>query len=231
MQLPLLDSDPSTALPEGFRAPTPASPARAPDSPENTPVCGVTLHDWSPSADPLGYSLRMYLASELAALTGCSPIWKRSATPHGRSWWVLTTLGRRTSASESGSWPTATATSKAHPGVSLTDAVVHGLTAQDTADRSRQWATPAAQDHKNDTLPASQAARDTLPGNVLAGLPDPAPTSTNGNRPASSLALNPAFVATLMGYPSDWCRVSVARLLELWETPSSRKSSKQSGGR
>lgn len=175
MQLDWLTSDASTLSQADSPARTPALPARAPDSPENAPVCGVSLHDSSPSLDRLGYSLRMFLASELAALTGCYPTWKRSATPHGRSWWVLATSERPTDAIESGSWPAATAGdanasgsrnlpgSQAHQGTSLTDALV------------RSWATPAAQDHKNDSLPPSQARRNTLPGNVIAGLPPPGP--------------------------------------------------------
>lgn len=300
----------STSSPEASRARTPASPAKAPDSPENVPVSGVSFIDSSPSADPVGYSLRMCLALELEALTGCSLTWKRSATPHGRSWWVLGRSERRTGEIGSGLWPTASATpygssnngsprdgreryatagkpsmenmarqwptatagdanssgsrtqehgaretTKAHPGTSLTDATVRGWatpraedsesagahktrgTAETLTAQSRQWgragpistwATPAAQDHKNDTLPQSQQSRDTLPGNVIAGLPDPDPISTIGSRRASSLALNPAWVATLMGFPSDWCRVSVERLCALWETRSSRRSSKRS---
>ena len=52
------------------------------------------------------------------------------------------------------------------------------------------WSTPAAQDAKNATLPASQATRDTLPGDLLRA-------NTVGR-------LNPAWVAQLMGYPDGW---------------------------
>ena len=52
------------------------------------------------------------------------------------------------------------------------------------------WATPAAQDAKNATLPASQEERDTLPGDLL--------------REKVSGQLNPDWVSCLMGYPPDW---------------------------
>lgn len=70
---------------------------------------GLSSHESSRESDPLGYSLRTSLASELSALTGCCLTWKNSGTPAGRSWWVLTTLARHTDASEFGLWPTATA--------------------------------------------------------------------------------------------------------------------------
>lgn len=53
-----------------------------------------------------------------------------------------------------------------------------------------QWSTPAAQDAKNATLPASQATRDTLPGDLLRA-------NTAGR-------LNPDWVSQLMGYPDGW---------------------------
>lgn len=66
----------------------------------------------SPSADRFGHALRTCLASELEASTGCSSSWKRSATPLGRSWWVLSTPVRRTDATGCGSLlPTPAATS------------------------------------------------------------------------------------------------------------------------
>jgi hypothetical protein len=45
----------------------------------------------------------MCLLSELEALTGCSATWKESATPAGRSWWVLVMSERRTDATGCGS--------------------------------------------------------------------------------------------------------------------------------
>jgi hypothetical protein len=56
--------------------------------------------------DRLGCSLKMFLLSELEALTKSLAAWKESDTPAGRSWWVLTMLGRRTDEKESGLWPT-----------------------------------------------------------------------------------------------------------------------------
>jgi hypothetical protein len=57
----------------------------------------------SENADRLGLLLRTSLLYELAGLTPFSKVWKKQATPAGRSWWVLTTLAPRTEESESGS--------------------------------------------------------------------------------------------------------------------------------
>ena len=57
--------------------------------------------------------MRTSLRSELEALTGFSQHWKKRATPHGRSWWVLTLPARRTSENGCGLWgyvPTPTKT-------------------------------------------------------------------------------------------------------------------------
>lgn len=54
-------------------------------------------------SDLVGSLLRMSLACELEALTGCSAHWRRSATPLGRSWWVATTSAPIISESACGS--------------------------------------------------------------------------------------------------------------------------------
>lgn len=69
---------------------------------ENRPDCSWKPSAWCERADHVGLLLRIALTCELEALTGCSLSWKRSATPAGRSWWVLTTLARPTSESECG---------------------------------------------------------------------------------------------------------------------------------
>jgi len=96
------------------RFPSPGSSAGEPTS----GTSGPSLLGSSENSDPLGFLLRTCLASELSLLTKSSKTWKRQATPHGRSWWVLTTLGRRTVERGCGllpgsDWPTATANESA----------------------------------------------------------------------------------------------------------------------
>jgi hypothetical protein len=106
------------ALREVFPAKTSASPAAARASQENAHDCGPTCGGLFGCSDPLGHSLRTFLRSELAALTGCSLTWKNLGTPARRSWWVLTTLERPTDESGFGScagtWVTP---SRCEPGI------------------------------------------------------------------------------------------------------------------
>jgi hypothetical protein len=86
--------------------------------------------EFSRNASRVGFSLRMFLESELKASTGFSFHWNERATPAGRPWWVLATLAHRMTDYESGSldadsslsypqkslhrqWPTPKADSKA----------------------------------------------------------------------------------------------------------------------
>lgn len=74
---------------------------------------GLSSSGSSATYDLLGLSLRTFLVSALPPQTRSSAIWRRAATPSGRQWWVLATLGLPTSDDESSSspaWPTATAT-------------------------------------------------------------------------------------------------------------------------
>jgi len=58
----------------------------------------------SPNLDLIGLHLKTHLASELSAMTGSRMKWRRSASPAGRSWWVLPVPVRPIGAAVSGSW-------------------------------------------------------------------------------------------------------------------------------
>ncbi|MBW7452463.1 hypothetical protein K0U00_00220, partial [Paenibacillus sepulcri] len=60
-------------------------------------------------------------------------------------------------------------------------------------DAVKMWPTPAAQDSKNVSLPASQIDRDSIPGAVMRG--------------GQSGQLNPEWVETLMNFPVGWTEV------------------------
>jgi hypothetical protein len=119
------------------------------------------------------------------------------ATMASRNLWPTPTTGdARSSGSRN------TPASKAHPGVSLTDAVRGDM------GTGRIWPTPAARDFRHpNRLPYSERGGGTK-GEQL-------PNAVGG-------ALNPTWVEWLMGYPSEWT------VLDASEIPSSRRSSKRS---
>lgn len=142
-------------------------------------------------------------------------------------------------------WPTATAgdakasgsrtteNSAAHPGISLTDAAVHGLSIDDTA--GRVWSTPSAHEprlgyQRRPEGMASQQNQQSLTTEVYdeAGLPPPEKSSTNGKPAAPSRMLNADWVLQLMGYPRTWARLSTGRGSRPQATPSSHSSPKSS---
>src|SRR6185312_2819934 len=119
----------------------------------------------STSAFLLGLLLRTRLCSEYEALTSCSKAWKRQATPHGRSWWVLTTRERHTSESELSLWPTATA-SASHQGQNEPDGR-RGQTLIGAA-RGQAWPTPTCPNGGR-VIPATATFNET---GTCAYMPD-----------------------------------------------------------
>lgn len=86
-------------------------------------------------------------------------------------------------------WPTPRAAHDAGPHSGAADSLW-----QATRQPQAMWSTPAAQDIKNATCPASQATLDTLPGDLL--------------RAGERGKLNPQWVESLMGFPEGWTEIS-----------------------
>ena len=78
-------------------------------------------------------------------------------------------------------------------------AIAEGMIDKNTHNLNN-WPTPTGQDASNNGGP-SQRVRNTPPLNVVAGQHDPDNLNTNGNRRG---LLNPAWVETLMGFPTGW---------------------------
>lgn len=157
-------------------------------------VCGGSSRESFASWHRESSSWRTSQLSLLEGLTRFSESFPRAGTIRsGRAsehpTLVLHTAGTDSSSSR-GAWPTATcgdaigsgsrntATSKAHPGISLTDAVL--------GDGGKgRWPTPAATDHKGAYAPGQR--RGQLSDAVQC----------HGR-------LNPAWVEALMGFPPGW---------------------------
>lgn len=105
-QIPLLDLGESISSPADSPARTSASLAPGKASPESGADYGPSLRELSGKFAPAGQLLRMLLGLELSALTRCSLHWRHSATPLGRSWWVLSMPERPTDGSGFGLLPT-----------------------------------------------------------------------------------------------------------------------------
>jgi hypothetical protein len=97
-----------TLFAEDFPARTSAKPESASASKESAADCGGKCCGWCRSCDPVGWSLRTSVQSDIEAMTGSRPTWKRLVTPAGRSWWQLSTSELRRNASERGLWQTPT---------------------------------------------------------------------------------------------------------------------------
>jgi hypothetical protein len=192
-------SAPAISSREGSHARTCRSRGSKGASKQATAVgCGEKCTGSCASCDPVGYSLRTSLGSELTARTGCSVTWKRRATPAGRSWWVLAMSAPPTDATASGSsdagttltdatvrmWPTPQTPSQG--GRSVTDESQCGQVHLEEAVRLQGWNTPRARDWKGD-------GTNSLHRQV--------PRSTSGKRRAR---LNARWVAQLLGFPHDW---------------------------
>jgi len=187
-------------------AKTSASPARAPGSRGPDLGCGGSCGVSFAMFDPDSSCWRTYQRSLFGGLTLYSERWPDSGTMlsgrcYRRPRWEPRIFVGGSSSSRgyptpraplTGRWPTATAGdakgsgsrnlegSKAHAGVSLTDAVRFG-----NSNTPRRWSTPCSRDHKDSGANvdwAKIAKRGKLAGQAAG-------------------SLNPAWVELLMGFP------------------------------
>lgn len=84
-----LDSCPTSSSVRRRARTSPAPTPKAGGSKANGRASTSKPSGWSESAALAGSLLETALICELAALTGCSFSWKRSATPANRAWWLL----------------------------------------------------------------------------------------------------------------------------------------------
>lgn len=195
------DAAPLIASSAGSHASPGASPVRA-LAPTTRGTSGRSTPASSESCAHNGSSPRTCPACAVAALISSSATWRRSATPAGRSWWVLTISGRATDASGSGLWPTPCA---------MNPQDGEGL---DTWAARRERLKVSAQNGNGCGVPLAIAvqmwATPTVCGNH--NRKGASPTSGDGLAPQVKSStpgkirerLNPRWVAQLMGLPADW---------------------------
>ena len=209
MELPLMSSA------AGSPARTSASPDAAPASRASTAVYGRSTPELLANYDPSTQSWRTSQRCLIEGWALFSETWPRSGLMQSGIAYLLPPLVPRIIETGSGLWPTPTAgdskasgsrntpNSKAHPGISLTDAV------RMDGGRGRMWPTPAARDYRYPNATPYSARGGGLKGEQL-------PNAAGG-------PLNPAWVEWLMGFPLGWTDCTASA------TPSSRKSPRSSG--
>ena len=242
-QLSLWEGSDPTLSQEGFpasRTPSPASARAA----RTSAICGPSSHDWCASSDPVGCLVRTCLASALPQPTKCSWIWKRQATPAGRSWWVLTTLERRTGGSGcglsphpdwvSGLWSTATARDWHSDRSRKTSEQLYGkkgrplprqvLSAAGLLDPANPSTTGKSRDcevvgHRGSwTTPCAADVNESMGGYERPSRAATGRTTEYLHRQVRGV-LNSRWVLQLMGYPSTWCDLPAEQIAKLSKRP------------
>lgn len=175
-QLSFLESTSSVA---DSLAKTSASPAKAKGSKASDPGCGSKCSASCASADQIGCLLRIALASEFSELTGFSVVWRRSATPGGRSWWKLDIPELATVERESSLLPTPTASS-------------YGSNQGGAAGRVGKVRYSLEQMARRGLLPTPTASR-------RSGLQSHGRNAVLGR-------MNPRFLEWMMSFPIGWTR-------------------------
>lgn len=203
----------------------------------------------------LGSLARTCLGSSHWHSTKCVLTWKISVTPSGRSVFRLVPSMPRTNGNGSGLWPTASAgkitesgelvnaDGKPWDGNGKPHSKTSGKPVQTAlTDAVKMWPTPNARDHKDtgENVDWEKVAKKSkLAGAVMWPTPSvcgnynrKGSSKTSGDGLATKVgkdsqengSLNPNWVEWLMGYPVGWTDLGDSA------TPSSRKSSKRSGG-
>lgn len=223
MELPLMSSAVVS------RAKTSALPEKASGLKVSEAVFGANLPGLSAKSAQLGSLLKTSLRCEIEERTRFSVTWKRSATPGGRVWWVLSMSERRIKETGSGLLPTPRAEGKDAMG---RDASKSLLTAV------RFWPTPNTVDAKGGTRKGNgqrqlchvvrvptPTARDWKSGSH-------ATQGERGRIAGPNLAewtggqLNPPWVEWLMGFPIGWtaCDASETQLSLSFQSCSGEQS-------
>ena len=198
-----------------FPARTSALQAKAPALTEPDQACGPTWRASLARFDPASSSWKTAQRSLFGDSDESSVIWPRSGMTAAGQCWELPTLGRRTSATGCGLWPTPTTQDNpqmkgegkaaAHPkrGTTLGGAV-------------RLWPTPIASDSRGSSGKPAPGKQIQLVDAVRFATPlsrdwrsgkTSQATAEKNSRPLSEQiggSLNPTWVEWLMGWPLGW---------------------------
>jgi len=232
--LPLTEIGQSISSAAASHAKTSALQARGQDSPARGLVFGTSLLGSFAQYGPDGWSSKTSQLSLLGGLEPFSETWPRSGLMRNGIAYRLQQLVPRTAATESGLWPTPSASGMPCEGTvrlcrqawlsgaaTLVEAnAIAGRDVRKAQGKVRPWLpTPTAMGHHTGGRMnewGGSSARSQVHLLVEAGLLQK--KEVNGS-------LNPTWVEWLMGFPLGWTDLGDSA------TPSSRRSSKSSAGR
>lgn len=183
------------------RARTSALPEKARASAANDPGCGPTWRASLARFDPVSRLWRTVQLCLLGDSELSSVTWPRSGMTANGQCWELPMLGHRTSATDSGLWPTPTCPNGGRSVAHVTDwrsgrtaYTASGKKVQvDLAQAVKRWPTPTAVSSSGGAALrkwGGSGSREMLKKIVT-------PEELNG-------ALNPTWVEWLMGWPLGW---------------------------
>src|SRR4030095_9625847 len=236
-------SNGSTSSPGASLARMSPSPGQEPGSPASAADSGPSSLESCPACDPVGFSLRTSLASELRAQTGCCMTWRREDPPRGRAWWGLDMSELRTVATGSGSWdwPTPQATDAVEewptPAASTWSTNQGGgmgrvgpvrpslehLIENGGFGRADQESPSTTGRSREWSTPNAKCAEDSQTHRSGARSEELLLTGqVRGSAQATGGRLNHRWVAQLMGFPVDWLDIDEPRS-EPSATPASRR--------
>lgn len=217
-----LGADVLTWFLAGFPAKTSASQARAQASAANAPACGLTWRGSLARFDLASSSWRTVQPSLLGDSDECSVTWPRSGMTADGQCWELPMSGRRTSATDSGLWPTPNALPASND-LNL-QCSGDGRTKPNKlgwAVAVSKWPTPVASDTSSRSKPYAQGG---TPLSLAVKWPTPTAVTSSGGAALCKWggsgsremlkkivtptelngALNPTWVEWLMGWPLGW---------------------------
>jgi hypothetical protein len=161
----------------------------------------------------IGWFSRMFVGTSAWGSTVCSMTWKGSATPSGRSLYLLRVSVPSTGGIECGLWPTATVVTRLNEGTARMwatprtegfDAGKHrGIADSLHAQVKEMLPTPTSRDHKA----TGSAGSPSIVRNAERGMLGESAIKESGK---TGQKLNPDFVERLMGFPPGWTVLSTS---------------------
>lgn len=190
-----------------FPAASPASRSPSPGSDEAremTVTSGLKCCELLRSSGPAGCLVKMLLASSIWRSTRCFLTWKPSATPGGRSLFLLRPSTPRTGGTDAPSWPTPTAAVRMWPTPSASDCGRTAINPHLTRNGTIR--------HIGKNGGQSYARLDAVAAMFSTPTASEADRGGKGYRhgglrcviPEESGQLNPDWVEWLMGFPPGW---------------------------